>query len=138
MKIKSLLFAILSASLIFSSCASMDRDDIDWENTNYQPIGSGGYLPDKWASSYSGSQTETAVGCVMCYSIVLLPIGAPLALNGVYRAHRYEAEGKKEEYKFAYQKQLAKKEVELELYKKKLEAEKETYKKQLEEEKAKN
>ena len=46
--------------------------------------------------------------------------------------------GKKEEYKFAYQKQLAKKEVELELYKKKLEAEKETYKKQLEEEKAKN
>ena len=123
MKIKSLLFAILSASLIFSSCATMNRDDIDWESTSYQPIGSGGYLPDKWASSYSGSQTETAVGCVMCYSIVLLPIGAPLALNGVYRAHRYEAEGKKEEYKFADQKQLAKRERELEAYKKKLQEE---------------
>lgn len=123
MKIKSLLFAILSASLIFSSCATMNRDDIDWESTSYQPIGSGGYLPDKWAESYSGSQTETAVGCVMCYSIVLLPIGAPLALNGVYRAHRYEAEGKKEEYKIAYQKQLAKRELELEAYKKKLQEE---------------
>lgn len=134
MKIKSLLFAILSASLIFSSCATMNRDDIDWESTSYQPIGSGGYLPDKWASSYSGSQTETAVGCVMCYSIVLLPIGAPLALNGVYRAHRYEAEGKKEEYKFAYQKQLAKRELELEAYKKQQKAEIEAYKKKLQEE----
>ena len=124
MKIKSLLCAILAASLLFSSCASMDRDDIDWENTNYQPIGSGGYLPDKWAESYSGSQTEVVAGYIMCYTIILLPIGAPLALNGVYRAHKYETEGKKEEYKFAYQKQLAKKEVELELYKKKLEEEK--------------
>ena len=134
MKIKSVVFAILAASLIFSGCASMNKNEIDWENTSYKPIDSGGYLPEYWANRYSGAQTETAAGAVMCYTIVLIPIGAPFLFNGLYRAHRYENAGRNEEYKLAYQKQLVRQNAELELYKKKLEAENQAYIKQLEEE----
>lgn len=132
MKVKSILFAILACSMIFSGCASMDRSEINWETTNYKPIGSGGYLPEKWAKNYSGSHTETVVGYLCCCTLILIPVGAPLAFNGLYRAHRYETEGKKEEYYKAYQKQLAKRDAEIEAYNKQLEAEKEAYKKQLE------
>ena len=130
MNIKKTIVCILALiSIIFSSCASMNPDEIDWEHTNYRVIGSGGVLPDKWASSYEGSQSEIAVGYVFCTTIILLPIGAPLALNGLYRVKRYESAAQKEEYKLAYQKQLIRRQLELEKYNKELEE----YKKSLEE-----
>lgn len=99
--------AVLALSI--SGCASCDRNEIDWERTNYAPIGSGGYLPDKWAKAYQGSQSEVVAGYLLTAIIIGAPIGVPLICNGLYRASHYEAEGKKFEYEMAYMKQVKEK-----------------------------